>query len=240
MRLIRKVVKRAFGAPREFHDKRYIRHMADGDHNVKDVPYQAQFASPELISDILNKKVLAKDDPKWEVFGFDSNEEAGYWAERMCGVACMKMLIDKVGKDVSMADLVRECVEKCGYDIATDRGWFHEPMREVLEQNGISSKIVPHATVATLARHLTDGRLFIASVNPEIIRFDDVVTSRQKGGHLVLVLGVRTNDGKISGFFLHNPSGRTKETREKAYVPRGVFEQAFGKRGILVTRTENG
>lgn len=235
MRSIRKTVKQIEALPRLIQDVRYVRRLPDGKHIVTDVPYQSQFASPELISDILDKKISAQDDPNWKSFGFATQEEAGYWAERMCGVACMKMLTDRAGHDFSVADLVREGVLKKGYDTASDTGWYHQPMADILSGHGISARLLPQASVASVARHVTNGRLFIASVNPQIIRFDDTVTSKSKGGHLVLVLGVRVENGKVHGFFLHNPSGRTHETRQEAYVPLKTFKQAFGNRGILIT-----
>lgn len=168
-------------APQDIRAKRYVKSLKSGEYAAKDVPYQCQFASPELAKDILEKRVAAKDDPHWEVFGYTTREESEYWAWRQCGICCAKMALEHYGKKPgTVARLTAKGVELGGYNTKTDEGWFYKPLAALLQSYRLAAEVAPYLSLEQLAKHVADGKLVIASVNPEIIRGDKNVTNTNK------------------------------------------------------------
>lgn len=77
------------------------------------VPVIAQFASPELTAAILAGRLEPSADPRWADFGFSSRGAYGFWAPRLCGIACLAMVIRAAQPtfDQPLAALVAECYE---------------------------------------------------------------------------------------------------------------------------------
>jgi hypothetical protein len=78
---------------------------------------------------------------------------------------------------------------------------------------------------------MRQGRLVIASVSFEI-GTDRPITRR--GGHLVVVTGIRHLQGQPNSVILHNPSGRGLALQAHAAIPVDRFLQAYSGRAILV------
>lgn len=229
-------IRKLSAAPRALRAQQLLRRLPDGDYYIEGVPYHCQFASPKRVADILEGRLAAEDDPRWRVFGYKTKEEAGYWAGRQCGISCVNMLLEGTGRVLSVAELTRQGVALGGYDTAADRGWYYKPLAALLRSHGIDCYSVGYLPLYTLAQHLYHKRPAIISVNPQIIRGDATVTIHDKGGHLVVALGFRKHAGTIEGVIIHNPSGKSPEMRNRAYIPLDQFLLAYGERGILVAQ----
>jgi hypothetical protein len=241
--VFKKLNSKIIGAVQNTRSLFYLRKLADGryDSIKTEIPYYSQFASPELISDILDKKVQAEDDPNWRKFGFKTTDEYAFWSWRACGIMCLKMIIDTLNKteQKSVADLLQEAVSLGGY-IAhdkdgklVDKGWFYKPLVLLANKYGISGKVKSTLSINTTCAEIIKGRLVVASVNPSVIRSDrDAKEPDKAGGHLVLVHGFKWEGGKCKGFYIHNPSGRTRETQSNAFIPIERFISAFACRGM--------
>ena len=209
-----------------------------GDYFVKPTPpYCAQFASPSLISNILNKKIKAQDDPKWKSFGFSSVGDYEFWSWRLCGLICVKMILDanQKAQNETIATLTGKAVEMGGYNIQDDGGWFPRSLVRLAQQFGLSGKVFRLISVNEITEFILEDEFFIASVHPGVIRYDvDKVPDSEKSGHLVLVWGVKIKNGKIAGFYIHNPSGRKPLTQKGAFISLERFCNAFGERGFSI------
>lgn len=209
-----------------------------GDYFVKpEPPYYSQFASPTMVSDILDKKIKSTDDEKWSSFGFEEATDYDFWSWRLCGLICVKMILDahKKAPSETIALLTEKAVGLGGYDIEKDVGWFSAPLVELAKSYGLKGKVFRHISATEIAKLILDNKFFIASVNPSVIRQDiDSVKDDEKRGHLVLVWGVKIKNGDVVGFYIHNPSGRKPTTQEKAFIPIKRFRDAFGKRGFAI------
>src|SRR5438874_1398008 len=74
---------------------RHLRDLPDGTYRVPvDVPYVAQFASPDLINAYIHDGLHGRDDPNWASFGASDADTYTFWAHRACAIACVKMAID--------------------------------------------------------------------------------------------------------------------------------------------------
>ena len=213
-----------------------------GNYFVNIIPeYISQFASRELVSDILNNRALIEKDPKWKNFGFTTVEEYSFWSFRLCGIICTKMAMLGLEVDnlLSIAELTKKALEFGGYILYDengkfiDKGWFYAPLVELVKEYGLKGEVIDPFTEKHLCKNVLSNIFSIVSVNPKVIRFD-VDKCDQKGGHLVLVVGFKWNGTSCEGFYIHNSSGRTVETQEKAFIPIDVFNEAFASRGFVI------
>lgn len=206
----------------------------DGDYRTLNVPYCCQFASPELAKDILEGKIDSINDPNLSSFGFDSKKEAAYWSWRICGICCLKMVLNYYGQDVSVSELTKKGISLGGYDVESDKGWYHAPLRNLARSYGLKSSNYGYLNPVSIADKIKNNRFVIASVNPEIIRGDNEISSFEKVGHFVLITGFKLKSHKIIGFYIHNPSGDTTESRQDAFIEIDRFLASYGMRGIVL------
>lgn len=215
-----------------------LKKLADGDYEVeKNVKYYCQFASPKLAKDILEKRISAKDDSNWQDFGFLKSEEYEFWCWRACAIICLKMIIDTIGdRNETVKNLIDKSIKLGGY-IAhdkkgklIDKGWYYKPLIALSKEYQLDGKLFSFLSVQNICKEILNKHYVIASVNPEVIRYDkdesDII-----GGHVVLVYGFRWDKGKCAGFYLHNPSGKNKKT-QIAFIPIATFRKAFAERGF--------
>ena len=204
------------------------------------LPYQCQFPDPKRVADYIEEDFSARDDNYKQSFGFKTDDEVDYWTHRGCGIACVKMLIEAKGEvSPTFASLTLDGKALGGYDTATDRGWYYQPLVKLLAKYSIVSQTRSYLPLVELTHKIATHNLAIVSVNPQIIRKDRKITSREKSGHLVLVTGVEISNRKINGFYINNPSGKTPDTQHNSFVPTSIFSQAYGSRGILVSNPQS-
>ena len=237
--MIKHHVRKALALPGSHYAVWWLQKVADGEYGTPGVPYWCQFATPEYAKDILAGTTNPRDDPNWRVFGYDTKEQAAYWATRQCGVICVKMILQAQGDTASVADLTDQGVKLGGYNRATDTGWYYKPLVQLLKRHGVRAKTKAHLPVTTLAVTVATHGVVIASVNPQIIRGDTNITNTTKSGHLVVVTGVRVERGQITGFVIHNPSGASADMRANAFIPITRFNQAYGERGIVIAKDKS-
>lgn len=209
--------------------------------------YACQFADRDRVSDFLkNSSALAGDAEQWK-FGFADSAEYEYWAPRLCGVICLKMILDGHGSadDLSVAQLTSLAVALGGYltvevDGETiDKGWLYAPLVELAKSFGLDGDVVTSIDATDILSYVETGVTFVASVNPRLIRGDSPSPAGDSpGGHLVVVFGANRRGSTLEGFYLQNPSGRTRETQERAYVPLDDFKRAFAGRGFRIWATQ--
>lgn len=214
----------------------------DGLHFVTPRPvYLCQFADRDRVGEFLDNPSALATDKAWNTFGFSSRDEYVFWAPRLCGLVCLKMVIDSTALNIeSVAMLTDEGVRKGGYlvrDAAgnmVDKGWIYKPLAKMARERGLDSRVLRDQTIDDLAGLIVENQAVIASVNPRVIRGDEPPSeAAPRGGHLVVVYGVDIQESKPSRFFLYNPSGRTPETQE-AVVPAELVASTFAGRGFAI------
>lgn len=234
--MLRRFIKQVFTILRSISDLLRLKQTKDVDYVIAEtMSYQCQFPSAKRVSDVLDGKLNAGDDPDWQTFGFSSKEEVTYWAPRACGAACIKMIADMNGSTDSLEDVIRKGVELGGYDTSSDTGWYYKPLLNLAKTYGYDGYIAGYAPISHVAVQLLEDRFVVASVNPQIIRSDKNITTTKKNGHLVLVYGVRIKNHRVVGFYIQNPSGRSKDTQENVFVPLQRFKDAYGQRAIVLS-----
>jgi len=168
-----------------------------------DVPYYSQWSSPAHGRRIVEEQADPCDDPHWRTSGFDDPDEYRFWARRICGLACLKSLLEcwNLGTR-SHASLLASAIASGSYVRHADgrvEGLLYAPFAHWVGADfGIKVEILGCHSLDELVSHVSDNAMAIASVSSEI-RYPKHNSTRQ-GGHLVLVTG--TDDASV---WIHNP-----------------------------------
>src|SRR5258708_15374223 len=118
--------------PNRLRARQRLQNLPDGDYfAAKDVPYVAQFASPDLIHAYIHEGLHGQDDPAWQSFGTSDPDTYTFWAHRACAIACIKMALDTCHtiESRSMWQLIEEGLALGGYrthdesERFVDEGW---------------------------------------------------------------------------------------------------------------------
>lgn len=221
--------------------ERALRDLPDGTYCVADqVPYYAQFASPDRINDYIHHGYDGLDDPAWADFGAQEPAEYAFWAPRICALAVLKMAVEAFHPLVrpTLWQLVKEGLAVGGYTVRdahgnwVDAGWFVHAQMHLARLFGLEPVGRSYVSVQSICRYIHDGWLVAASVTPEIGEREP--ESNRYGGHVVLVYGFEWQGGKPVAFLLHNPSGRYEELQAGARISVGRFRASFAHRVIAL------
>ncbi|MFC0407387.1 hypothetical protein [Roseomonas elaeocarpi] len=198
---------------------------------IAEVPYFSQWESAAMTPEVLRDgKAALRRDPLWRASGAGSVEEYARWADQVCGMACLKMILaHRTSHRWPVLELARGCAEYGGYVEEADgtiRGLIYAPFtRFVRERFGIEARVVTEVTAADLPTILREADFFVASVHPAI-RWPEAEPPG-RGGHLVLV-----TEATAEGVVFHNPSGHDRAAQEAVRLPLEVFGGFFAGRGV--------
>lgn len=199
-----------------------------------DVPYVSQFAHPEYAERILKDGVEKTTDPNWKSTGAETAEEYADWVLTMCGMACTSMALKHFnGRDDGIVSLAKDAMRHRVYKQEGDElsSMHYKEFVEWLRDYGLRAEIYTRLGIHGLQKLLSDGKLIIVSVNPNI-REDQADSTTQRGGHLVLVTGY---DKQVNTLTLHNPSGFVSQnTQENHRVLVSKFLKYYAGRGIAL------
>ncbi|MCI0711883.1 MAG: C39 family peptidase [Chloroflexi bacterium] len=218
------------------HWRQAVKSIPDGEHLLPfDVPYVAQFASPERIVDYIHNDYRGLDDPRWHDFGAEDPEDYAFWAPRVCALACLKMaLAAHTIASPTLWQLVQEGLDLNGYTVygengaLIDEGWYVDAQIKLAARYGLRLTGYSYASPLGVAASIYAGKLVAATVTPEI--GERTPQSRRYGGHLILVTGFRWQAGKPTAFRINNPSGRFKELQADAWIAARRFQQSYAYR----------
>jgi hypothetical protein len=194
------------------------------------VPYYSQWESPELVPEFV-RGLSPAADPNWAASGARTAAEYGFWSGRVCGLACLRMILASRGMPVPpMMRLVEQALEWKAYIPDGDRvtGLIYQPFADWVGQDyGVEVTVVPALSVEQISRTASPATPVIASVHYSI-RWPDS-TPPYTGGHLVLVTGA--GGGQLR---LHNPSGLPGSSQRDVVMAAADFARFFAGRGMSV------
>ena len=205
------------------------------------VPYTPQIADAQHMAEYLDEGRSLASDPCWQQSGAPTLESYVYWADRACGIACIKSIIEAFGGEARTLHAWIEQAQALGaYMIETDAdgvpheiGWKHAGLAQLCQEQGLAARTLA-ADAALIVRALSSGCLVIASVSYELGSADRPIT--RKNGHLVVITGALMRENEPTHFTIHNPSGRGKSMQVHANIPLPRFEQAYSGRVIVIAR----
>lgn len=226
---------------------RVLKSLQDGTYgSERTPPYQSQFASRDRVGEFLDSPEALQRDTQWKQFGFETLDDYVFWAPRLCGIACFKIILGNFGVDgdETIAALTMRALRKGAYVLQdetgrdVDKGWYYKPLVELSHEFGLTGVVFRGWTVETVCADLLDGGIVVASVNPNVIREDiDTTPEHLSGGHLVVVYGFKWSNGTCEGLYIHNPSGRSRRTQESYLASVDRFTEAYAGRGFSLRRS---
>lgn len=215
--------------------------LPDGEYRAAaDVPYYAQYASPELIYDYIHHGYDGANDPNWPVFGSREPSDYVFWAPRICALAVLKMAIEAFDstQQPTLWQLVIDGLKHNGYAVRDahgrwiDQGWYVDAQLALAAQYGLRAEPRGYVSPLTICRLIRQGWLVAATVTPQLGEREP--SGNQYGGHLVLVHGFVWEQRLPTHYILHNPSGRFEELRAGARIPAHRFHASFAHRLIAL------
>jgi hypothetical protein len=200
----------------------------------RDVPYCSQFASSELVGEIVAGRMRIDDDPRWRESGAASAGEYARWAGAGCGMACLQMLLGALGRPApGLVELGRGCERYGGYRAREDGGldglFYAGFVAFAAAEFGLDARVAAPLGVADLLHAAAGDEVVMASVNKAIRTAAEPAPAR--GGHLVLVIDA---DPVRRRLCFHNPSGHEPATQQSVWLDAEHFEPFYASRGIAV------
>lgn len=210
--------------------------IPDGVYQVPvDVPYFAQFASVERINDYIHHSYTGTEDPLWQTSGSPTPEDYAHWAPRICALAVIKMAVHAhYGNSPSLWNLVQEGLAFDGYTLhdhngnLVDSGWYFDAQVKLSAKYGLAVKGFSYLPAETICLQLMQGHLVAATVSPELGESEPRMN--RYAGHSVIIHGFKWEQGRLSMFYLHNPSGRYTELQANACVEATLFKKLYAFR----------
>lgn len=200
-----------------------------------DVPFVCQFARPESAEPSLRKEIETVNDPAWQETGALSKERYAQWAFTMCGMASAAMALRHLNNvDVLPAELAEDAMLSGVYvdEEGIISGMKYREFATWIRKYGIKVNIYSKLNIKGIQYALSDGKLVIVSVNPNI-RGYETAPLNQKGGHLVLVTGYDLNEKTI---MINNPSGFiSSKTQTKHELSYDEFDKYYAGRGLVLS-----
>ncbi|HET9080364.1 MAG TPA: hypothetical protein VFO01_07590 [Trebonia sp.] len=133
------------------------------------IPYFSQWESAELAARFVHGSLDLADDPRWAASGARTPEEYRYWARKVCGLACLKMILAERGLPVPPTmTLVERALAWQAYVPQGDRvaGLIYQPFASwVAAEYGVSAEVAPHLPLEAVATMASPQTLVIASVH---------------------------------------------------------------------------
>lgn len=196
------------------------------------IPYYAQWESSERAADFISGRLPLIEDPKWRESGAASPGEYATWANHICGMACLKMILAaRTGETHPTMALTRRAIAHGAYVVTSDaiKGMIYAPFVQMIKAEfDIDAEVLTNLSTAEIANLVRDGSLFIASVHPSIRWLAE--PPPRKGGHLVLVTSAHER-----GLVFHNPSGHDERSQRNVVAPIGTFDLFFAGRGVRIS-----
>lgn len=129
------------------------------------------------------------------------------WAEKTCGICSVKMVLEYISpehKGLEVMSLVRKSLKEGGYIEKT--GWKHSALVDIASDHGVKmdfqKKFLKKAGerkrgLVFIERNIRNKKPVIVSIfwnfNPH------------RGGHLVVVRGLRLSDKRVLGYYIQDP-----------------------------------
>ena len=184
--------------------------ITDGTYLIENVPFFSQQLTEQT----------------YEREGFASLEEANYWAPRICGLVCLKEVINfYTQQTIPSKQLLDYGLSINAY--REDVGWIHSGLVAIANHYGINGK--PQSIKKNLEKivpYLQKQNLIVASIGAGF-KFG-------RGGHLVVVYGAAVSNNKVEKLYVHHSASTPRYEWPNYEVDREKFLKYFSKRGNII------
>lgn len=205
------------------------------------------------INKINNGKYLISNNVKhlstfidYKTYGAPNKEEYDIWIKQTCGIVSLKMLTDYTGKtkNKTIYEMAQESKKYKAFTVpskvskASDiKGIFHDGLLEYarhLGLNGFREGLIPLEKAVWL---IYKGWFFLASVNIHKLwgeKWINKFGERGEGKHIVLVIGFKKENNKITKIYYKDCATACKWNKETDEVNFNIFKKSFNNRGLFI------
>src|SRR5215475_6518098 len=128
---------------------------AGGHGGPSGLPYYSQWESAELVGRFIDGSLRSADDPRWAESGASTPQEYEYWCRKVCGLACLKMILAGRGHPVPPMMRLVEGALACGAFVPDGErvaGLIYKPFTDWVRRDyAISATVQPDLPVEVLA-----------------------------------------------------------------------------------------
>ncbi|MEI7604058.1 MAG: C39 family peptidase [bacterium] len=193
-----------------------------------DVPYTSQTGIPEN-NDITSKEEWLEITSGLEESGADTLSDFHEFADSLCGVSCIKMILEFFKKDnKKLFEVFYDLRNSHLEDLKT--GLNYENIHKYFDNFKLITKIYRTGfTLDEICFNISKGKLCVVSIKP----LNSIVNSKEeKGGHLVLITGYDLNK---QIFYLNDPGGSFEKNEYKdRVISFEEFRKVYSYRGFSV------
>jgi hypothetical protein len=200
-----------------------------------EIPYRSQYASPELVGEIVAGQLALGEDPGWARSGALDRTEYIRWARSGCGLACLQMILGARGEEVPpLAELGRRAIGYGAYEARPASGFsplvYAGFVDFLAAEFGVSARVAAPLALGELLAAARGDEVVLASVSAEIRALPD--QPRRRGGHLVLVIDVSADGRRVC---FHDPAGDRPQSSRRVWLERELFGRYYAERGVAVS-----
>jgi Peptidase_C39 like family len=168
------------------------------------------------------------------------------WSSDGCGIASMTIAIDSLRRvqrqHLIMPSVVHLCETYREKAYILGVGWTHKGLVDFAKDYHMESYNIPTDQVVNIANQIIQNWLAIVSVTlyfrggQAAVRDDGSEFTRSKGGHLVVLNGVRVKNNQVAGFFVVDCQHLTRidDSTEYDFVGIDAFLASYSGKTIYV------
>lgn len=160
----------------------------------------------------------------WKALGYPSEKAARFWDTRSCGVACLRMIYERLLPDQVMlpATITEELLRDGAY--SEQSGWNHAGLVRHARRYGLQASQAHIDNPDQLAALVPDAGGLIVSIAPTF-------NVPARTGHLAVLTGI-TQSGHVH---LHRPSSQHLTEGRNLHLDMGAFWEHFSGRTIHIS-----
>lgn len=203
------------------------------------IPSFTKWESSNLVDDIRQNKISAKDDPLWKESGAENLFEYESYSWQICGMICLKMILAAINPNKKYPSIyLAKKAEKFGVykknnnpDLKQNLdGMFHIPFLKFIGNFDLFGFRKTMVRDYQLCYYLNKQFFVMTSVS------EDFALNQKKGGHMVVVVGYEIKNKKISGFYVNNPSGKSEKIQAYFFVKKETWDNNFSGNVICISK----
>lgn len=160
------------------------------------------------------------DEDNFEKDGFINLEQALHWQERGCGIVSLRMVITALNPNANLPNYKDLIDEGIGIGAYCSKGWIHQGLLSLGKKYNINGTCYRNKSYLDIANSIKKGELCICSVS---VCFNQ----HKKGGHLIVVNGIKEKDNKIIGFFVNHPSSVSEYNFKNKFISAEELHNSF-------------
>jgi len=184
----------------------------------------------------LNIKFIPKRaecEKPWVEFGCEEPAEYNQWVPHICGICCLKMVLDSICPENSMSlySLTIYCYNLSGFRIMEDgsiSGVFHHPLLELARSRGLDGKVFRDVEISSIITEVQEGNYVILSINLEL------ATKLMSGSHLILI---HAYDDRKEEFIFHDCSQVLDSIGSNLRINHSQLTRISNKKGIVLWKS---